>query len=233
MSLLWKHDLKAVKGHSHLIGVDEAGRGPLAGPVVAAAVALCPEFFKKASHRKNTSQFDDSKKIPEPRRIQLFDWLEKAQAENRLKYAWAEAGIKEIESYNIFQATARTMKRAIANLPQELQPLTTTSDLPLFQAQDNNQELLALLLVDGKPMKRIGHPHRAIIKGDGTSLSIAMASIIAKTIRDRLMTDLDKVYPQYGFATHKGYGTPQHIAALRQHGSCPEHRPRFLRNLDL
>ena len=233
MSLLWKHDLKAVKGHSHLIGVDEAGRGPLAGPVVAAAVALCPEFFKKASHRKNTSQFDDSKKIPEPRRIQLFDWLEKAQAENRLKYAWAEAGIKEIESYNIFQATARTMKRAIANLPQELQPRTTTSDLPLFQARDNNQELLALLLVDGKPMKRIGHPHRAIIKGDGTSLSIAMASIIAKTIRDRLMTDLDKVYPQYGFATHKGYGTPQHIAALRQHGSCPEHRPRFLRNLDL
>lgn len=205
----------------------------MAGPVVAAAVALCPEFFKKASHRKNTSQFDDSKKIPEPRRIQLFAWLEKAQAENRLKYAWAEAGIKEIESYNIFQATARTMKRAIANLPQELQPRTTTSDLPLFQAQDNNQELLALLLVDGKPMKRIGHPHRAIVKGDGTSLSIAMASIIAKTIRDRLMTDLDKVYPQYGFATHKGYGTPQHIAALRQHGSCSEHRPRFLRNLDL
>lgn len=233
MSLLWKHDLKVVKGHSHLIGVDEAGRGPLAGPVVAAAVALCPEFFNKASHRKNTSQFDDSKKIPEPRRIQLFDWLEKAQAENRLKYAWAKAGIKEIESYNIFQATARTMKRAIANLPEELLPRTTTSDLPLFQAQDNNQELLALLLVDGKPMKRIGHPHRAIVKGDGTSLSIAMASIIAKTIRDRLMTDLDKVYPQYGFATHKGYGTPQHIAALRQHGPCPEHRPRFLRNLDL
>ena len=85
----------------------------------------------------------------------------------------------------------------------------------------------------GKPMKKLGHPHRAIVQGDGTSLSIAMASILAKTLRDQLMLKLDEDFPQYGFVKHKGYGTPQHLEALRHHGPCPHHRPRFLRNLDI
>ena len=233
MNLLWKHDLRAVKGHSHLIGLDEAGRGPLAGPLVAAAVVLRAEFFTKASHRKNTKEFDDSKTLPEERRLQLFAWLEKARGQGRLDYAWEAADIEEIETHNIYQATTRAMRRAIGKLPAELQPQPTTDDLPLFQASAAGNAPLPLVLLDGKPMKKLGHPHHAIIEGDGTSLAIAMASILAKTLRDRIMVELDAQHPQYGFAANKGYGTPQHLEALRVYGPCPHHRPRFLRNLEL
>ena len=233
MSQLWKHDLKAVKGHSHLIGLDEAGRGPLAGPVVAAAVALRHGFFLKASHRKNTATFDASKKVPEPRRLELFEWLNKARSQGRLDYSCAAASVEEIETENIFPATTLAMKRAIAGLPEDLRPKATTDDLPLFQPKATSKPPPSLILLDGKPMKKLGHPHRAIVQGDGTSLSIAMASILAKTLRDQLMVKLDEDFPQYGFVKHKGYGTPQHLEALRHHGPCHHHRPRFLRNLDI
>ena len=221
------------KGHSHLIGLDEAGRGPLAGPVVAAAVVLNADFFRKASHRKNTKRYDDSKTLPEERRLQLFAWLEKARSEGRLEYAWDAADITEIEYHNIYQATALAMRRAISKLPEALQPRPTTDDLPLFKSHAASTTALPQVLLDGKPMKKLGHSHRAIVNGDGTSLSIAMASILAKTLRDRMLKTLDEEFPQYGFATHKGYGTPQHLAALREHGPCEQHRPRFLRNLNI
>ena len=118
-------------------------------------------------------------------------------------------------------------------LPEDLRPKATTDDLPLFQPKATSKPPPSLVLLDGKPMKKLGHPHRAIVQGDGTSLSIAMASILAKTLRDQLMLKLDEDFPQYGFVKHKGYGTPQHLEALRHHGPCPHHRPRFLRNLDI
>ena len=233
MSLLWKHDMYAVKGHSHVIGLDEAGRGPLAGPVVVAAVTLNSDFFKLASHRKNTSEFNDSKLLAEERRLELFRWMEKAREQDRLNYASETAEVEEIEQYNVYQATTRAMRRAIEKLPSELQPQPTTDDLPLFQTSGKESVLRPLVLLDGKPMKKLGHPHRAIVKGDSISLAIAMASILAKTLRDKMLIELSNEFPQYGFASHKGYGTPQHIEALLKHGACPQHRPRFLRNLEL
>ena len=123
----------AVKGHSHVIGLDEAGRGPLAGPVVVAAVTLSSDFFKLASHRKNTREFNDSKLLAEERRLELFRWMEKAREQDRLNYALETAEVEEIEQHNVYQATTRAMRRAIEKLPSELQPQPTTDDLPLFQ----------------------------------------------------------------------------------------------------
>ena len=125
----------AVKGHSHVIGLDEAGRGPLAGPVVVAAVTLNSDFFKLASHRKNTREFNDSKLLAEERRLELFRWMEKAREQDRLNYASETAEVEEIEQYNVYQATTRAMRRAIEKLPSELQPQPTTDDLRYFKHQ--------------------------------------------------------------------------------------------------
>ena len=234
LSLLWKHDLRAIRDQSLLVGVDEAGRGPLAGPVIAAAVALKPEFFRKASHRKNSRGFNDSKQVREPRRRELFAWMEKARRQKRLAFAWAEAGVEEIEQLNIFQATALAMKRAIARLPSEWIPNPPDEELPLFSVQENQcaASKASLILLDGKPMRKLGYPHTPIIKGDSKSLSIAMASIVAKTVRDRIMTDMISIYPQYGFDAHKGYGTSAHLKALEKHGPCEQHRASFLKMLE-
>ena len=225
---LFAHDRKAIKRHSALIGVDEAGRGPLAGPVVAAAVGLLPEFFVKRSRIKILQKFDDSKKIPEEVRLELFSWLETAAEKEYLWFHWAEASVEEIEEINILQATSVAMNRAISGLPKTLLPLGPLQDLPLFQDQEKPPPLI---LVDGKPMKSLPYSHRAIVKGDGTSLAIAMASIVAKTLRDRMMVELDKEFPQYGFAQHKGYGTQQHRAAIHEHGPARVHRSTFLRKI--
>ena len=225
---LFAHDRKAIKSHSALIGVDEAGRGPLAGPVVAAAVGLLPEFFAKRSRLKFLQKFDDSKKIPEEVRLELFSWLESAAQKEYLWFHWAEASVEEIDDINILQATSVAMKRAIAGLPETLLPSNPLEDLPLFQSSEKPPPRI---LVDGKPMKSLPYSHTAIVKGDGKSMAIAMASIVAKTVRDRMMVELDKEFPQYGFAQHKGYGTQQHRAALHQHGPSRIHRSTFLRKI--
>lgn len=223
---LWDHDRSAIKGHPALIGVDEAGRGPMAGPVVAAAVVLEPGFFRKRWNPEILQKFDDSKKIPEPVRLELYNWLEETAAAGHFHFRSAEANVQDIQERNILHATALAMERAISTLPEEFRP--QDDSLPLFN-QDASPT--PLVLVDGKPMKRLPYLHRAIVKGDGTSLAIAMASIVAKTLRDRIMVALDKKYPAYGFAQHKGYGTQKHRDALHQHGSCPEHRPKFLEKI--
>ena len=174
-------------------GVDEAGRGPLAGPVVAAAVIL--------DELNPIKGLDDSKKLTAARREKLYDEI-RAKA---LCCSIAEASVEEIDQLNILQATMLAMRRAVEGL--RLKP--------------------TLVLVDGNRLPILKVRAEAIIKGDALVPAISAASILAKVTRDRWCAELDAAYPQYGFAGHKGYGTAQHLAALQQHGACPQHRKTF------
>lgn len=174
-------------------GVDEAGRGPLAGPVVAAAVIL--------DELQPIKGLADSKKLTALRREALFDEI-RAKA---LCSSIAFATVEEIDQLNILQATMLAMKRAVEGL--RLKPHKT--------------------LVDGNRIPTLSMLAEAIVKGDALIPSISAASILAKVYRDRWCADLDQAFPQYGFARHKGYGTAVHLAALREHGACPQHRRSF------
>ena len=178
-------------------GVDEAGRGPLAGPVVAAAVVL--------ARRYRLPGLDDSKRVPERRRWELYERL----IRDCLAHGVGTASVEEIETRGIVQATFLAMRRAL----DEVKPP------PDF------------LLVDGFALPGVDARQLALPGGDRRSISIAAASILAKVTRDRLMVELDGVYPGYGFARHKGYGTPAHLEAIRELGPCPAHRPSFLSGL--
>ena len=174
-------------------GVDEAGRGPLAGPVVAAAVIL--------DDLKPIKGLADSKKLSASRREKLFDEI-RAKA---LCFSIASASVEEIDQLNILQATMLAMRRAVNGL--RLKP--------------------NMVLVDGNRLPIIDIRAEAIVKGDSLVPAISAASILAKVHRDRWCMEVDLVYPQYGFAGHKGYGTAVHLAALKSHGACPEHRKTF------
>jgi ribonuclease HII len=176
-----------------IAGVDEAGRGPLAGPVVAAAVIL--------DDQNPIAGLNDSKKLTAARREQLFDEI-RAKA---LCCSIAEASVEEIDQINILQATMLAMRRAVEGL--RLRP--------------------AQVLVDGNRIPVLNVPAEAIVKGDAKVTSIAAASILAKVHRDRLCDDLHARHPGYGFATHKGYPTPDHLQALQALGPCPDHRQSF------
>ena len=188
-------------GLLHVAGVDEAGRGPLAGPVVAAAVAFAKDFLEAEAER-SLAGLDDSKKLPAARR-EFFHALLSACPHARIGVA--SASVEEIDSLHILRATHLAMARAVA----QLAPLPD------------------LALVDGLPVQGLPVPHRAIVGGDAASLSIAAASVMAKVTRDRLMVQLAADYPDYGFERHKGYGTREHLDALRRHGPCPAHRKSF------
>ena len=179
-------------------GVDEAGRGPLAGPVVAAAVILDP--------RQPIAGLADSKKLTALRRARLYDEI-RAKA---LCCAVAEASVEEIDRLNILQATITAMRRAVDALMETNGPVAPV-----------------LALVDGNVLPVLPCPVKAVIGGDGLSLSIAAASIVAKVSRDRLMTALADEYPGYGWRTNVGYGTPEHRAALLNLGPCRHHRTSF------
>ena len=179
-------------GHTLICGVDEAGRGPWAGPVVAAAVILDASNIPAG--------LNDSKKLTHEKREALFAPI---MASSQVGIGIVSAA--EIDEINILQATYLAMRRAVLNLP----------------AMPN------LALVDGNREPPLSCKVQTIIKGDGKSLSIAAASIIAKVTRDCLMIKLDAIYPAYGFAVHKGYGTAKHAAALAQFGPCTEHRKSF------
>ena len=177
-----------------ICGVDEAGRGPLAGPVFAAACIL-PEGFVLEG-------LDDSKKLTEKKREALFDKI----TEGALAYAIASASVEEIEEMNILNAALLAMRRAIDALA--IKP--------------------DLALIDGNVDRGFALPARAIVGGDATVPSIAAASILAKVARDRVCYELDREYPAYGFAKHKGYGTKLHREALLAHGPSPVHRLTFV-----
>ena len=180
-------------GYRRIAGLDEAGRGPLAGPVVAAAVVL--------PRRCRLAGLDDSKQVGEPDRVRLFaEILRRA-----LGIGIGSASGTEIDRLNILEATRLAMRRAVEALPLP----------PDF------------LLLDAVTIPGLSVPQRPIIKGDGLSWSIAAASIIAKVTRDRLMVEYHRWYPQYNFAEHKGYSTPEHLRLLRQYGPCAIHRCTF------
>jgi ribonuclease HII len=189
------------KGVNRLAGVDEAGRGPLAGPVMAAAVIFEPGFAA-AEENGILKGLTDSKKLSESRRDHFFEIL--------MNSAHVEAGVgvaetAEIDDLNILRATHVAMARAVNALPS---------------VPDH-------VLVDGLPVRGLPCASTAIIRGDSKSLSIAAASIVAKVTRDARMKELDRLYPQYGFARHKGYGSRVHIQALLEFGPCPIHRRSF------
>ena len=176
-----------------IAGVDEAGRGPLAGPVLAAAVIL--------DDLQPIKGLADSKKLSQRKREQLFDEI-RAKA---LCFSVAQASVQEIDTLNILQATLLAMRRAVDGL--RLAP--------------------KLVLVDGNRLPVLPMRAEAIVKGDALVAAISAASILAKVTRDRWCLELDALYPAYGFAQHKGYGTAVHLAALHAHGACPEHRTTF------
>lgn len=197
MSLLLEYDEAVRNSCGILCGVDEAGRGPLAGDVYAAAVILDPD--------NPMEELNDSKKLSEKKREKLYDEIiDKAK-----DYCIARATIDEIEEINILNAAMLAMKRAVLGL--EIKP--------------------KLVLVDGNKTPALPYETKAIIKGDGTSASIAAASILAKVTRDRYMTEKAKEYPGYCFEKHKGYGTKLHREKILELGACPLHRPSFLKKI--
>ncbi len=185
------------KGYRYIAGVDEAGRGPLAGPVYAAAVILPEGTFIEG--------INDSKKLSEKKREELFDVIcEKASA-----YCIAEVSHTRIDEINILNATFEAMNKAVNGL--NIRP--------------------DYVLIDGNRIKGMEIPHETVVKGDAKSISIAAASILAKVSRDRVMYEMAKQYPLYGFDKHKGYGTKAHCDAILKYGACEIHRRSFLKKI--
>ena len=185
------------KGFQYICGIDEAGRGPLAGPVVVASVIMPADSMIEG--------VNDSKKVSEKKREKIYEQI----LEEAISYGVAIIGQDEIDEINILNATKK-------GLTISLQELTKKPDLILVDALNG--------------IDTIGIPYDSIIKGDAKCYSIAAASIIAKVTRDRIMREWDKIYPEYGFEKHKGYGTAAHIAAIREYGLCPIHRRSFTKN---
>lgn len=184
----------ASRGFTRVAGVDEAGRGPLAGPVCAAAVILPPSFL--------CPLLDDSKKLTKKRREVLYGEI---TANPEIIWAVGLLEAPEIDETNILRATHRAMGLAL----------------------DALSEKPDIALVDGLPVKGLSLPHEALVKGDGLSLSIAAASVIAKVTRDRIMANIHEEFPEYGFIRNQGYGTREHLESLRKHGPCRHHRRSF------
>ena len=196
---LWQleNSIYASSGASYIAGVDEAGRGPLAGPVCAAACIL--------PRNLEIPGLNDSKKLSSKARDSLYDII----INSAVSYGIAFATVEEIESLNILNATFLAMNRALSQLSPQPD----------------------LALIDGNRNSGISIPSRCVVKGDSLCADIAAASVLAKVTRDSYMLTMAEQYPEYGFEKHKGYGTVQHYAALRQFGPSPIHRPSFLRKM--
>lgn len=185
------------KGVKYIAGIDEAGRGPLAGPVVVASVILPQDSMIEG--------INDSKKVSEAKREKLYDLI----INESISYGIGIIYQDEIDEINILQATKKGLTEAIKQM--EIKP--------------------NIIMVDAlNGIDTLGIPYKSIIKGDAKCYSIAAASIIAKVTRDRIMREWDKVYPEYGFGSHKGYGTAKHIAAIKEFGPCSIHRKTFIKN---
>ena len=197
-----------LKGINSIAGIDEAGRGPLAGPVVVACVVMPKDSMIEG--------VNDSKKVSEKKREKLFEEITK----EALGYGIGIVSQEEIDKINILNATKEGLTLAIKELEKDLQEKKRKFEKP------------EIILVDALTKIDTDHiPYRSIIKGDSKSYSIAAASIIAKVTRDRIMRQWDEVYPMYGFEKHKGYGTAAHIAAIKEYGLCPLHRRSFVKNI--
>lgn len=182
-------------GMEYICGIDEAGRGPLAGPVVVGAVILPQSSFLEG--------INDSKKVSEKKRELLYEQI----TNEAISWSVGIVDQKEIDKINILNATKKALTMAVEGLKQR-------PDLILVDALEH--------------INTLGIPYQSIVKGDASRYSIAAASIIAKVTRDRIMRQWDEIYPQYGFASHKGYGTAKHIQAIKEYGICDLHRESFV-----
>ncbi len=198
MDFISDHELVGIENnYRYICGVDEAGRGPLCGPVAAAAVIMPTDCLIEG--------VNDSKKLTEKKREQLYEEIIK----QAISYSVCLIDAEEIDRINILNATLKAMETAINNLSVKAE----------------------FALIDGNQNRGITTPNKTVVKGDSKSYSIACASILAKVTRDRLMTEYDRLYPQYGFLNHKGYGTKAHYEAIRTYGITPIHRKTFLKKL--
>ncbi len=228
-------DLKQINGVSSLIGVDEVGRGAFAGPVVAAAVVVTREFLEGRWAVAKSGRVNDSKLLNAEQREELWVEFDQLSNQGQIHAHFGIAEVGEIEDLNILGATKLAMRRALGAIypPEAFAPERTEPDLfsSLEERTAFQPPVSARIIVDGLPLRGFPYPHRAFIHGDARSLCIAMASIVAKVTRDRLMARLDATFPGYGFARHKGYGTEEHREAVLRLGRCAEHRDVFLRKL--
>ena len=198
LNKLKEEEQKLYSGNiEYICGIDEAGRGPLAGPVVVGAVIMPKDSFIEG--------VNDSKKVSEKKREKLYDEI----TENAIAWSVGIVDQKTIDEINILNATKLALKKALEGLKQR-------PDIIMVDALDK--------------MDTLGIPYISVIKGDAKIYSISAASIIAKVTRDRIMREWDEVYPMYGFAKHKGYGTAMHIQALKENGPCMLHRRSFIKN---
>lgn len=231
-----QHDFEATAERSGwLVGVDEAGRGPLAGPVTAGACALHVEAFQQPAIQKLAAHANDSKQLDEATRLAIYENLAALKADGLLDWEVCHANEAEIETHNILGATTLAMQRTLDNLsrrqPISLQRNRSPSGQQLDFAEKTDTTGNALVLIDGRPFRKLPYLHTAIVKGDGKSLCIALASVLAKVTRDKHMQAMCTRYPSYGFSKHKGYPTPPHRKAILEHGPCPIHRRKFLEKL--
>jgi ribonuclease HII len=227
-------DLKQIEGVAELIGVDEAGRGALAGPVVAGAVLVTRAFLDGRWAAANASRVNDSKLLTPAERDALWLDFEALVAEGQIHATFGVADVAEIEQLNILGATKLAMRRALEGIHSP-EAFEQTREPDLFASAEEiaayRPQVSCRILVDGLKLKHFPYPHIGVVKGDSRSLCIAMASIIAKVTRDRLMNELGVLFSGYGFAQHKGYGTEEHREAVLRLGRCPQHRELFLRKL--
>jgi Ribonuclease HII len=229
MNALQQFDFDRLQSSDYLIGVDEAGRGALAGPVVAGACVLSRELFESKAAVALSAAINDSKQLKAADRERQLEVLEDLKGQGLLDFEVAAGSVEEIADLNILGATRLAMRRALEGLVAR----ASSWDLPLLASAGPLFESVGgvKIIVDGRPLKPFPYTHEGIVKGDGRSLSIAMASIAAKVTRDRAMVELAKQYPHYAFEKHKGYGTGVHRAALLAHGPSVVHRELFLRKV--
>jgi ribonuclease HII len=227
-------DLKKIVGFEALIGVDEVGRGALAGPVVAGAVLVTRAFLEGRWASVKAGRVNDSKLLSAEERDVLWIEFEGLAAEGQIHAHFGSATVEEIEQHNILGATKLAMRRALEGI-YPAAAFRRNEEPDLFSSLAEQESFVPTVscrvLVDGLPLRSFPYPHTPVVTGDTRSLCIAMASIIAKVSRDRMMAELDALHPGYGFARHKGYATEEHREALIRLGRSAIHREMFLRKL--
>jgi ribonuclease HII len=227
-------DLKKLEGFESLIGVDEVGRGALAGPVVAGAVLVTRGFLEGRWAAAKSGRVNDSKQLSAAERESLWEEFEALAAQGQIHANFGSASVEEIEIHNILGATKLAMRRALEGI-YPAAAFRRNEEPDLFSSLEEREAFVPVVscrvLVDGLPLKGFPYPHTAVVRGDSRSLCVAMGSIVAKVSRDRMMAELDARHPGYGFARHKGYGTDDHREAVIRLGRSPIHREMFLRKL--
>ena len=235
MTNLLRFDLRLIEGCKQLVGVDEAGRGALAGPVVAAAVLLNTSYYRSERCRSHAGTVNDSKLLTHGRRKELFGYILNLRLEGHILAETGIASVEEIEKVNILGATRLAMRRALECLEKasgralrlpKMDPIG-----PILTSSRGGEPGDVRIVVDGRPLRPFAYEHKAIVRGDGKSLAIALSSIMAKVTRDEIMCALGREFPHYGFAAHKGYGTAMHRNRLLWLGPSIAHRPKFLRKI--